>query len=42
MTYHQDDILPGLAAKQPKIVAGTVLALKEIVRYAFGRYMRSH
>ncbi|KIP09127.1 hypothetical protein PHLGIDRAFT_29234 [Phlebiopsis gigantea 11061_1 CR5-6] len=27
-----DDILPGLAAKQPKIVAGTVLALKEIVR----------
>ncbi|KAF7294962.1 Cytoskeleton-associated protein 5 [Mycena indigotica] len=26
------DILPGLAAKQPKAVAGTVLALKEIVR----------
>ncbi|OSX65208.1 hypothetical protein POSPLADRAFT_1178866 [Postia placenta MAD-698-R-SB12] len=27
-----DDILPGLAAKQPKVVASTVTALKEIVR----------
>ncbi|EKM55417.1 uncharacterized protein PHACADRAFT_161397 [Phanerochaete carnosa HHB-10118-sp] len=27
-----EDVLPGLAAKQPKTVAGTVLALKEIVR----------
>ncbi|KAF7322950.1 Microtubule associated protein [Mycena chlorophos] len=27
-----NDILPGLSAKQPKAVAGTVLALKEIIR----------
>ncbi|KDQ60854.1 hypothetical protein JAAARDRAFT_125412 [Jaapia argillacea MUCL 33604] len=27
-----NDILPGLAAKQPKVVAGTVTALKEIIR----------
>lgn len=29
---HQADLLPGLAAKQPKAVSGTVLALKEVVR----------
>lgn len=28
----QENILPGLAAKQPKIVAGTVLVLKEVIR----------
>ncbi|KAG6850238.1 hypothetical protein H0H93_016085 [Arthromyces matolae] len=27
-----DDILPGLGAKQPKVVAGTIFALKEIIR----------
>ncbi|KZT11388.1 ARM repeat-containing protein [Laetiporus sulphureus 93-53] len=27
-----DDILPGLAAKQPKVVAGCVAALKEVIR----------
>jgi cytoskeleton-associated protein 5 len=26
------DLLPGLSAKQPKTVAGCVLALKEIIR----------
>lgn len=31
----QGDIVPGLAAKQPKVVAGCTLALKEIVRYVF-------
>ena len=25
--------MPGLAAKQPKVVAGCVTAMKEIVRY---------
>lgn len=30
---YQGDILPGLAAKQPKTVAGCTTALKEIIRY---------
>ncbi len=29
----QENVLPGLAAKQPKVVAGCVTAIKEIVRY---------
>jgi cytoskeleton-associated protein 5 len=29
----QRDILPGLGAKQPKIVAGCVTVLKEMIRY---------
>jgi len=32
MSYFQADIMPGLSAKQPKTVAASVLALKEIVR----------
>ena len=31
----QENILPGLAAKQPKTVAGCVVAIREIVRCAF-------
>lgn len=30
----QENIIPGLSAKQPKTVAGCVAALKEIIRYA--------
>jgi len=31
----QNDVLIGLGAKQPKTVAGCVLALKEIIRYVY-------
>lgn len=31
----QGDLIPGLSAKQPKVVAGCTMALKEIVRYVF-------
>lgn len=30
--HHQEDILPGLSAKQPKTVAGSITVLKEIIR----------
>jgi hypothetical protein len=32
ISFTQADIIPGLSAKQPKTVAGSVFALKEVVR----------
>jgi len=33
LAFEKADIVPGLTAKQPKVVAGCVTAMKEIVRY---------
>lgn len=32
-SYTQNDLLPGLGAKQPKAVAGCVMAMKEVIKY---------
>lgn len=32
VSFTQADLIPGLSAKQPKTVAGSVFALKEVVR----------
>lgn len=34
LLHPQEDVIVGLAAKQPKIVAGSVSVLREIVRFA--------
>lgn len=33
--FEQNDILPGLGVKQPKAVAGCIVALKEVFRYVY-------